>query len=702
MITRPTKYKKTPLQTQSMGSQQLTLPIDTLYEQSTWLSTARGIGLLIAGEQLTGNAVQQLLGKFQLSDQDLRDFPNSSAILPRMPKFDCRKLNALSKRFFDLASEDGEWRRHFEQTAPALIERKYIEVQSRLDALEQTMLRTYGFQPTIDTLAQLHQAWTRLIESQKVDWQASFNGRLRQIADLFQRHEQELAEIPNWKFWKKRMSKDVRSGLEKDFRSHVRIAEQRVKQLEAELLERLLARFLTADEKRSISSRIEALGPQCLQLRKIQERLIEAVQPITDSVSEVNVIQWTKEILNGGMQFHDLIEGAFAAVNRCPREVARRIQQGLRVSGTPIGPSQLATMEVRQAERILKQFADAFFEPAIEGVLRLDLSIPELRLPLVNALHRACSKAQPYLVFPHIDGVEQIREAYLHCHPAIRTVIETIRPSLVRFSNPANDSEFHIPQKHVLVLTCNTLGPGHARKQFAEGRYVRDKLLAEGSFASIYDFDQPLARPRFLAERPVSAKDSAQLFALGCEFGILSKRELPNGKTVVMIVPLDDTIRPLFETRIVKRKAMEPEHFVLLLDQPWFVDLVETIVPKLAPNWLAPLRAQMDRASALSIAKNMERIGILERKPEANEFRFLHPYRPGLPPRSELFSIETHLVHGFPEETFVRMLTNNDELYTRLLEDVVSAEASGIIPYRRLTEFAQHIVDQRSGRERRR
>lgn len=695
MSTRLTEYEKIPKQTHSMGMQELKLPIDVLFDQSAILTTAAGVGELIGGESLGSETLQQLRRKCELADRDVAGFQQRGSVLPRLSPFEPSEPAAMAAVVLDFAADDGNWRQHFDATAPALVDRKVTDLRSRLDVFQDSLIRKHGFQPALEALSQLQRGWLTDLENRQELWEPSYTDRLKRSGAFYERFAEELENVPWWKFWQRKLSKADVDQLKQQYDKDTRLMKVRIQELETELVFDVKRRLTSASVPGSLVERIQRLSRQCEGLSSLQLRLEKSVEMIDDTVTTVHVVRSTKDPVGDNVVFHDLVSGAFQASGLGPSSVAGHLRAGLRVDGLSIGPAQLADMEGKQAESLLRQFSTTYFEPAVDGVLRLDLATPEIRLPLAKALQLACNKAKPYLLFPDVEGAEPTREFYLHCHHDLRPILEKLRPGGMRISNPIKDKDFHLPQRHVLTLTSNVLGAGHTRRQFAEGCYLREKMLGKEVFESIYPFDQRMARPSYIASRPTSERDATQVFDLAVEFGLLAQKDLGNSKTVFTVVPMDDTIRPCFEQRIVRRLKADADHFVRLLDEEWFVELCETAVAGLKADWHKPLLEMMDRASAASIARRLARRGILEHNAASGQYRFGTSYQPFMPRRPELFETETRLRAGFSRSHFIRKMLSCDELYTRMIEDLIAAEARGQLPFRRLTKFAQSLVNQR-------
>lgn len=103
----------------------------------------------------------------------------------------------------------------------------------------------------------------------------------------------------------------------------------------------------------------------------------------------------------------------------------------------------------------------------------------------------------------------------------------------------------------------------------------------------------------------------------------------------------------------------------------------------------------LDSASAEKVAAEMVLLGILEKKSSEPLYRVAVRHQSNRPFRKELYQMTTGTRAGLSRESFISKLFSTDELYTRVLEDVISGEAKGQIRYRRLTPFAKEQVDER-------
>jgi hypothetical protein len=454
-------------------------------------------------------------------------------------------------------------------------------------------------------------------------------------------------------------------------------------------------RLTAEDNERSLTARVRTLSNRCEQLHELRSFLRESISPIEDTVTVTQVVKQTTDPIGGDQTLHDLINGAFEANGCGAADVAARLRRGFAYQGVTLTPVGLADLDPKQAQQLLNVFANTFFSSAADSVLAIDLTDQALQLPLVKTLAAVCEKANPYTRFLDLMGVEPIRETYLHCNPDVRPLIEAYRPGLVHFSNPVTDPAFHLPERHVLTVTSNVLGPGHVRSEYASARYLRDRMLGEETFASIYPFDQRMARPLAITERPIDQRDSIVLFDLALEYSKIVSRRDTKGEVVYTVPNMDETIRFCFEASVASRRTGDPDYFIRLLEKSWFPDFVDARVDSLPSGWHQELCQRLDSASSAVIAKKMISLGILEQKPSSKRLRFAVPYSESRPLRSELYRIVTTTRPGLSKTRFLRKLHTVDELYTRVLEDVISGEAMGKIPYRRLTPFAKEQVDER-------
>ena len=696
MKMRSTKYRRVPFQTQSMGTQQLCLDIHAMYRQSCRLATAEGLGLLIDGNPGSSDRIDAVVRKCGATEADVTLVAQIGKALPRLPSLDFSDLALMANQFSELADDNGSWRRNFEQVAARLVDHKIAEIDARLDILEESLVSQFDFTTAIATLTELQRRWSHDVEQIDTSiWQPGFSDRLRHAADTYRRFATEQSQRPRWKRFRRGLSNDDRDQLQQQFDRDYRLAQQRVEQCKSELTLAIKKRLTHASNERSLAGRVRKLSDKCDRLHEMRSHLRKSVNPIEDTVTVTQLVKQTTEPIGPDQTLHDLINGAFEANGCGPVDVAARLRRGIAYRGAMLTPVGLANLEAIQAKQLLNVFSRSFFTDATDSVLAIDLTDEALQLPLAKSLVTVCEKANPYIRFMDIMGVEPIRETYLHCHRQVRPLVDAYRPGMVNFSNPETDQAFHLPERHVLTVTSNVLGPGHARAEYARARYLRDKMIGEGTFKSIYPFDQPMACPYALAERPIDERDSIALFELALKYDRIVSKKDSQGAIVYTVPCMDETIRFCFEVKIASRRIDDADHFIRLLEENWFADFVDSCVDSLPSWWHKDLINRLDSASSASIAGKMVSLGILERKSRSNRFRFAVPYSASRPLRSELYRITSATRSGIPKTRFIQKLRTVDELYTRILEDVISGEAMGNIPYRRLTAFAREQVDKR-------
>lgn len=694
MIMRPTKYRRVPLQTQSMGTQQLRLDIYAMYRQSCHLATAEGLGLLIDGNPGSSDRVDAVVRKCGATEADVTSIKQIGKALPRLPSLDFNDLALMADQFSELADDNGGWRRNFDQVAAGLVDHKIAEIDGRLDILEETLVSQFDFATAIATLTELQRRWSRDVEQVESSiWQPGYSDRLGHAADTYRRFATEQSQRPRWKLFRRALSSDDRGQLQQQFDRDYRLAQKRVEQCKCELTLAIKKRLTLASNERSLAGRVRKLSNKCDRLHAMRSYLRSTVKPVEDTVTVTQLVNQTTDPIGEDQTLHDLINGAFEA-NACgPGDVAARLRRGVVYGGVTLTPVGLANLGFKQAQTLFDVFSRSFFTAAADSVLAIDMTDQALQLPLAKTLATVCDKANPYIRFIDLMGVEPIQETYLHCHPEVRPLVDAYRPGMVNFANPETDQAFHLPEQHVLTVTSNVLGPGHARVEYARARYLRDKMIGEGIFKSIYPFDQPMACPYALAERPVEQRDSNALFELALKYNKIVSKKDSKGKIVYTVPGMDETIRFCFEAKVASRCAGEADHFIRLLEESWFADFVDSCVDSLPSGWHEGLLKRLDSASSATIAAKMVALGILERK--SNRFRFSVPYSASRSLRTELYRIASATRSGISKARFIQKLCTVDELYTRVLEDVISGEAMGNIPYRRLTAFAKEQVDER-------
>lgn len=508
-----------------MGTQKLVFEIGSCFSQSCRLETAIALELLILGDSSRGVSTDTLVRQFGLTTDKVKTIRQIGKALPAMPSIENDSLEQIGRELADLADDNGAWRENFERHAPTLVDQKVVEIESGLEQLVETTVNMKGFLIAENLLSNLEESYKKLALASTSKWQPAHSERLRHSSQTYIYLDEEFNQTKTmFKPWAKGLKKDDKLQIRQQFEKDIRIGEVRIQQCKAELVTRILARLLDNQNKRSLAEHSKIVAKQVEQLRALKESVNSSIEPLKDTVTVTQLIESTTDILTDDRSLHDLITGAFKA-NRCDRhDVARAFRKGIRYKGARISPSELADMEINQAKRLLFKFADTFFNGAAETVLRIDFTEESVQLLFAKKLRTVYEKANPYFRFMDLAGVQRIRETYLHCHPEVRLLVDKYRSGTPRYSNPATDTSFHLPERHVLVITSNVLGPGHARRIYASARYIRDRMIGEGTFAPLHPFDQLMARPLAIAKRPDDRHDSEQLFNLALESGNINER----------------------------------------------------------------------------------------------------------------------------------------------------------------------------------
>lgn len=694
---RPTTYRRLPLQTQSNGTQNLSFDIGTLFSQSVRIILAEALGVLGSDSPPISDSFIANLEAMGLSDEEISRVVKRGKALPQFPQLDFANLSVVAQMLADIANDNGKWRQHFESHAEAIVDQKVKELKPRLAASIGELLSQFGLRSVIRSLSSVAQRWKHDVEDTHSDpWKPQYAEQLRRGSEYYQRLAAEVDQRPWWRRWRPALTSADREQIKLQFERDVQLANCRMQSMKLEISRRIKRLLLNPRQTDSLAGKLAELATSYDRMRHLRSVLTESLHPLSDTATISNVVHSALEPLGGDNgTVHDLIVGVLEAQYCGPRHVADRIRKGLPYRGSVLTLLDLLALNDRQSLKVLDSFVPDFFGKAIDSILEIDLTEEKLQLPLARALLTATRKAEPYLKFPHLQGETYIRETYLHCHPDVRPVILKLKPSNVRFAHPGLGGSFDIPQRHVISITTNILAPGHARKEYALARYVRDQMIGMGEFSSIYPFNQALAQPLVIAERPTEERDSLQLFEIALQFGRVRTVSRDSQTPEFTLASMDETVRFCFERRIVSRVLRDADHFVGLLDETWFADFVSASISGLPPDWHEDLLKQMDQASALTIAKQMVTIGILVEDKPTERFRFALPYQPSMTPHPAIFRIEQRMRVGLQREEFIRKLITVDELYTRLVEDLITAEAMKQVPYRRLTPFIKHLIDQR-------
>ncbi|MEZ6088191.1 MAG: hypothetical protein R3C05_09250 [Pirellulaceae bacterium] len=684
-----------PSQTQSMGYQELRLSMEELFIQSEHLMLADSIELLVDGNPLPMEQRDALVRKCCFSDRDVQTISQLGRALPQQIVFDPSDCEAMATALEDFANDNGSHKSRFEQAAPVLIDQKLAELQPRLSALETTLISHGDFRSAIVFLESLQRQWQDELDEQRdAIWEPRFAEQLRLSAALIRRYAEDAKRSRSLgSVFKKGVSSAVEAKLRQQFSKDSQLAAKRTEALRREIGHAIKRRLLDETNPESIPSRLRTLQKRANALLELAKELRGAIQPLKDSVTHTQLIKDVRDSIDRGQRFHSLIEGACEASSRGCRQLADRLRQGLSWQGQVISPSRLAELPTKQSRQLLLAFADRFFVPALGAIIAIDFTEPDLQLAFAKTLAITCDKAQPYLRFPELKSGYLISELYVHCHNTlVRPLVESYRSGNLRFSNPPGDEAFHIPETHVLSVTSNVLGPGHARPEFQQASYARSEMLGKGTFASIHSFTQPLARPLALAKRPADRSDSEAVFELALEFGRIVESKFED-KSVFSLLSLDETVRSCFVRTSVRRRLEDGEHFIRLLDEPWIQTHVDQVVPNLPLDWHRELLALLDRSTPAGVMRQLVTLGILERRKQ--RYRIAVPYSRFTPLQTELYEVKHILLPGISKASFVNKLHRNDALYCRVVEDLIDAEARQQLPYRRLTPFLQNQVDRR-------
>ena len=102
------------------------------------------------------------------------------------------------------------------------------------------------------------------------------------------------------------------------------------------------------------------------------------------------------------------------------------------------------------------------------------------------------------------------------------------------------------------------------------------------------------------------------------------------------------------------------------------------------------MRIQMDQQTDHEIAERLCELKILERT--AIGYQFGCPHSAGIQKHESLFELRNSEPQGLIAADFIRSMLDHDDLYTRVLFDVVMAEAAGVFEERQLPEFAQTMA----------
>jgi hypothetical protein len=156
--------------------------------------------------------------------------------------------------------------------------------------------------------------------------------------------------------------------------------------------------------------------------------------------------------------------------------------------------------------------------------------------------------------------------------------------------------------------------------------------------------------------------------------------------------PLDLTVARRFSPLVCDRRPIPEQSLRRWVKQGWFKQCVRAGLPDVPHDWDREIRDELNQLSAREIAERLHVLKILEKTPMG--YRFGCPHSESIPKNESLFQLRNGDPVGLTETDFIRAMLDHDDLYTRVLFDVVMAEAAGELEERELPKFARYIASK--------
>jgi hypothetical protein len=688
MSRRKTNYDYVPAQTHSYGRHDCKFPIAALFAEACEVAMARSIESLLSGTDVQGDP-KAMVRRCEVTVSQAIKVRRIETCMPSLPELDFGQVEILAEAVADLQRDDGQWRVDYQDRMQSLVDKHVANLSLRYAELVSGLTITYGYLPANKLLMQLQ----RDLESVRTDhakqvWDSGDTSLAADTADTLMRFHEMASGKSRWfKKYLTPFKADDKEELERLFEVAESLLEKRSNQLRAEAVVDVIDQLLDPSVAGMIPQLVRKIQAEAKRLKEIADALRQPQQLPKSTATTTVLVDSIRRKIDGERTLELAFAAAFEIAGKGRAEVLSAIRLGIPIGGCLVGPRELATMEPNTAKAELLKFGRDFFASAIPAALKIDMTKPELQLALAKRAVTLIQKSQPYLTFDKIPGAVEKYEFYLFCHPDLRTLIDKYTRGRIRFANAPDDKRFHVVSKHVVSLTSTVLGAGHARTDYYRGLYRRARM--GGDFKTIYNHPEETAYPLAIAERACDEQDSRDLFALATSIGAVA--EMVDGEESRFICsPLDHTIAPRFSSIVCVRRPISEKSLRRWVNQGWFKQCVRVGLPEVAHDWDQNMRIQMDQQTDHEIAERLCELKILERT--AIGYQFGCPHSAGIQKHESLFELRNSEPQGLIAADFIRSMLDHDDLYTRVLFDVVMAEAAGVFEERQLPEFAQTMA----------
>ena len=690
MSTRETNYEDVPRQTQAFGRNDIVLPIDLLFAQAYAAMMAEALEKLLQGTNVPGDP-NAMVRRCEASPKDIIKILRLSTALPSMLPLDLDQLNINAESISDLQQEEGEWRNAQSSRREQCVDNQVSVMMQRLATMTRLFSDTFGYIPAIELLSEVQEKLlaVRAERSESV-WNAKDANHAANNADTLMRfHEMGSGRSKTYLKFKSRFSKDDKNEIERVYQSSLKLLSKRQQQLRNEAVVEVIEKLLDQSVNGTIPALMVNLQNEGKRVREIAILLRKTTPPSKPPAYITYLVDSIHQKVDGDVTLEPSFKVAFAQAGCGVDQFLSALRRGLTIGGRLVRPGDLAKMDASTASRALVEFGRDFFAVAIPDVLKIDFGRPELQLTLAKKLMTMIQKGQPHLTFDKIQGAEEKHESYLFCHREFRPAIESYLNGRVRFGNAADDPRFLIQEKHVISFSSSVLGAGHSRTDYFRGLYRRARLMAQGKFESIHNHPEDLANPLAISERPTGVQDSRDLFELATTVGAVTEFAGVN-ECGYICSPFDETIKPRFTDLICERRLIPAELFRKYLTQGWFQRCVHLGFPDLGKDCIERLIESGEQLTDEQIADRLCELTIMEKTPGG--YRFGKVQSGDLPLHDLLFQYRSSKPRPLSRENFVAAMMQHDDLYTRVLVDVVMAEAAGKLAEHQLPAFAQQMA----------
>lgn len=688
MSRRKTNYDYVPAQTRSYGRHDCKLPIETLFAEACEVTMARSIESLLSGTDVQGDPMA-MVRRCEVTVHQAIKVRRLETCMPSLPELNFGQLDFLAESVADLQRDEGQWRVDHRDRMQSLVDKHVANFGLRYAELISGLTVTFGYLPANKLLLQLQRELEAARnEHAKQVWDASDTSLAADTADTLLRFHEMASGNSRWlKKYLPSFKADDKEEIQRLFEVAESLLEKRSNQLRAEAVVNVVDRLLDPSVTSMIPQLVRKIQSEAKRLKEIAEALRQPQQLPKSTATETVLVDSIRRKIDGENSLEMAFAAAFKIAGKGREEVLAAIRLGIPIGGRIVGPRELATMDPNTAKAELLNFGRDFFAAAIPAALKIDMTKPELQLALAKRAVTMLQKSQPYLTFDKIPGAVEKYEFYLFCHPDVRALIDKYTRGRIRFANAADDRRFHLSSKHVVSLTSTVLGAGHGRTDYYRGLYRRARL--GGDFKTIYNHPEETAYPLAIAERASDEQDSRDLFTLGTSIGAIAEM-VDGGESRFICSPLDHTIAPRFSSVVCVRRPIPEKSLRRWVNQGWFKQCVRVGLPEVAHDWDQRIRDEADQLSDHEIAERLCDLKILERT--AIGYQFGCPHTAGIQMHESLFELRNSEPQGLVAADFIRSMLDHDDLYTRVLFDVVMAEAAGVFEERQLPKFAQAMA----------